>query len=158
MRPLAASLVTVLVLALLLANEEIQIEGSAGWAASLPTWRIEGGWLLELFWGGRTMTGYHVFIFSFVALFFHFPFALFWRWSWRDEARALASLALFWVAEDFLWFLLNPAYGWARFAPPFIPWHHHWLWGAPTDYWLGLTVCVVCGALAAAVPRRRAEA
>jgi hypothetical protein len=120
-KKLAASLAMVLVLALLLANEEIQIEGSAGWAANLPTWRIEGGWLLELFWGGRAMTGYHVFIFSFVALFFHFPFALFWRWSWRDEARAVACLALFWVAEDFLWFLLNPAYRWAKFTPPFIP-------------------------------------
>ena len=44
---LAASLVTVLVLALLLANEEVQIEGGTGWAANLPTWRIEGGWLLD---------------------------------------------------------------------------------------------------------------
>ena len=35
------------------------------------------------------MTGYHVYIFSFVALFFHFPFAFCWRWSWRAEARAL---------------------------------------------------------------------
>ena len=106
----------VLPLALLLANEEVQIEGSAGWAANLPTWRIEDGWLLDLFWGGRPMTGYHVYIFSFVALFFHFPFAFCWRWSWRAEARALASIALFWVAEDFLWFLLNPAFGWTRFA------------------------------------------
>lgn len=154
MKQLAASLASVLALALLLANEEIQIEGSAGWAASLPTWRIDGGWLLELFWGGRTMTGYHVFIFSFVALFFHFPFALFWRWSWRDEARALACLALFWVAEDFLWFLLNPAFGWAKFAPASVPWHHHWLWGAPTDYWLGLAVCAACGWLAVRVNRR----
>ena len=55
---LGASLVAVLALALLLANVEVQIEGSAGWAANLPTWRIEDGWLLDLFWGGRPMTGY----------------------------------------------------------------------------------------------------
>jgi hypothetical protein len=61
---LGASLVAVLPLALLLANVEVQIEGSAGWAANLPTWRIEDGWLLDLFWGGRPMTGYHVYIFS----------------------------------------------------------------------------------------------
>lgn len=145
---LAASLVMVLVLALLLANEEIQIEGSAGWAANLPTWRIDGGWWLDVFWGGRTMTGYHVFIFSFVALFFHFPFAFSWSWSWRAEARAFAAISLFWVAEDFLWFILNPAFGWANFTPAFVPWHHHWLLGAPTDYWVGLLACAVCGAVA----------
>lgn len=146
---LGASLVAVLPLALLLANVEVQIEGSAGWAANLPTWRIEDGWLLDLFWGGRPMTGYHVYIFSFVALFFHFPFAFCWRWSWRAEARALASIALFWVAEDFLWFLLNPAFGWTRFAPSFVLWHHHWLLGAPTDYWLGLLACALFGAFSA---------
>jgi hypothetical protein len=146
---LIASLAGVLVLALLLANEEVQIEGGDGWAANLPTWRIEGGWLLEVFWGGRPMTGYHVYIFSFVALFFHFPFAFFWRWSWRSEARALASIALFWVSEDFLWFLVNPAFGWAKFAPSDIPWHHHWLLGAPTDYWLGLLACALFGAFSA---------
>jgi hypothetical protein len=146
---LMASLVAVLVLALLLANVEVQIEGGAGWAADLPSWRIEGGWLLDFFWGGRPMTGYHVYIFSFVALFFHFPFAFFWRWSWRAEARALASIALFWVAEDFLWFLLNPAFGWTRFASSFVPWHHRWFLGAPTDYWLGLLTCMLCGAFSA---------
>lgn len=146
---LAATLAMVLVLALLLANEEIQIEGSAGWAASLPTWRIDGSWLLDVFWSGRTMTGYHVYIFSFVALFFHFPFAFSWRWSWRAEAQAFAAISLFWVAEDFLWFVLNPAYGLAKFAPASIPWHHHWLFGAPTDYWVGLLSCAVLGAVAA---------
>jgi hypothetical protein len=49
----------VVLLAYFFANVEIQIEGSAGWAANLPTWRIEHHWLLDLFWGGRPMTGYH---------------------------------------------------------------------------------------------------
>lgn len=43
---------------------------------------------------------------------------------------------LFWIAEDFLWFVLNPAYGLGRFTAADIPWHKHWLWLAPTDYWL----------------------
>jgi hypothetical protein len=43
---------------------------------------------------------------------------------------------LFWIAEDFLWFALNPAYGVARFNAAAIPWHKHWLWGAPVDYWV----------------------
>jgi hypothetical protein len=154
LRVLLGTLAATLVLGTLLASEEIQIEGAAGWASSLPTWRIGGNWLLDIFWGGRPVTGYHVYIFSCVALFFHFPFVFAWRWHWRAEARALACIALFWVWEDFLWFVLNPAFGIARFAPEFVPWHHHWLWGAPTDYWLGSIACAVFSALSLGKPAR----
>ena len=116
------------------AMTEIQIEGASGWAASLPTWRIEKHPLLDIFWGGRPMTGYHAWVFPFMALVFHLPLVILGRFSWRLEARCLGSLMLFWIIEDFLWFALNPAYGLARFAPPFIPWHKHWLAGVPTDY------------------------
>ena len=51
-----------------------RVHTTAPWASSLPTWRIEGGWLLDTFRGGRTMTGYHVYIFSFVAMVFPFAF------------------------------------------------------------------------------------
>jgi len=43
----------VLLLGLFFAKTEIQIEGAHGWAASLPTWRIEKHLLLDMFWGGR---------------------------------------------------------------------------------------------------------
>ena len=59
------------VLAYFFANVEIANEGFAGWAADLPTWRIEKHWALDLFWGGRAMTGYHAWVFPFIALFFH---------------------------------------------------------------------------------------
>jgi len=62
-----------LLLAYFFANVEIQVEGAHGWASALPTWRIERHWLLDIFWGGRAMTGYHAWIFPCVALFFHFP-------------------------------------------------------------------------------------
>ena len=100
-----------MLLAYFFANVEIQIEGSAGWAANLPTWRIEHHWLLDLFWGGRPMTGYHAWVFPFVALFFHLPAVFNGRWSWRIEARTIACIMVFWLTEDFLWFVLNPAYG-----------------------------------------------
>ena len=80
----------VLLLGFFFANVEIQIEGSAGWAANLPTWRIEKHWLLDLFWGGRAMTGYHAWVFPFVALFFHLPVFFNGQWSWRNEARIIA--------------------------------------------------------------------
>lgn len=122
------------------AKVEINIEGAAGWATALPTWRIEQHWLLELFWGGRPMTGYHAWIFSFVALMFHFPLCFLASWSWTIEARILACIILFWIVEDFLWFLMNPAFGLARFTRDYIPWHKHWFWFAPTDYWTFLAV------------------
>jgi len=124
------------VLAYFFAQVEIHIEGEGGWAANLPTWRIEEHWLLTLFWGGRPMTGYHAWVFSFICLFFHFPLAFMAQWSWELEARVLASAMIFWILEDFLWFVLNPAYGLKRFRRGNIAWHKRWLWGAPIDYWL----------------------
>jgi hypothetical protein len=126
----------VVVLAFFFAKVEIHIEGDAGWAANLPTWRVEEHWLLNIFWGGRAMTGYHAWVISFIALFFHLPLLFMWQWTWQLEARILASLVVFWIVEDFLWFILNPAFGWVRFHPKHVPWHKHWICGAPTDYWV----------------------
>ncbi len=124
------------ILAYFFAQVEIHVEGDAGWAANLPTWRVETHWLLDLFWGGRPMTGYHAWVFPFIALFFHFPLAFMGQWSMQLEARVLASIILFWILEDFLWFLTNPAFGWKRFAKPHISWHKNWVAGAPVEYWL----------------------
>ncbi len=122
------------------AKVEIAIEGAEGWAAALPTWRIEQHWLLDIFWGGRAMTGYHAWIFTFILLIFHFPIVLLGVWSWPLEAHILACTILFWIVEDFLWFLLNPAFGLARFTRDHASWHKHWFWFAPTDYWTFLAV------------------
>ncbi|MFZ2959894.1 MAG: hypothetical protein WA705_23695 [Candidatus Ozemobacteraceae bacterium] len=127
-------LVWVLLLAFFFAKVEIQIEGSAGWAANLPTWRIEQHWLLDIFWGGRPITGYHAWVFSFMALVFHLGIFTVGTLTARLEARILGSLMLFWIIEDFFWFLLNPAFGIARFTPAFVPWHKHWAGPVPVDY------------------------
>lgn len=126
----------VLVLAYMFAQAEIHIEGDAGWAANLPTWRIEKHWLLDIFWGGRAMTGYHAWVFPFISLFFHAPVFFMAQWSWQLEARIVASIMLFWIAEDFLWFIINPAFGWKRFRADQVAWHKHWACGAPVDYWI----------------------
>ena len=77
------------IMALFLAQVEIQIEGGAGWATSLPTWRIEQHWLLDIFWGGRAMTGYHAWMFPFIAMVFHLPLFFMQRWSrrWHTEEQ-----------------------------------------------------------------------
>jgi hypothetical protein len=140
---LVITLAGVALLAFMFAQVEIQIEGAAGWAANLPTWRIEKHWLLDIFWGGRAMTGYHAWIFPCVAVFFHFPLLFAAHWSWRAEARVIACIMLFWVLEDFLWFVCNPAYGLAKFNPVDVAWHKHWLGFAPTDYWFSLAVAML---------------
>lgn len=124
----------ILLLSFFFAKVEIQIEGDGGWAANLPTWRIEQHWLLDLFWGGRPMTGYHAWAFSFMALAFHLPVFLQGRWTLQLEARILGSLMLFWICEDFLWFVINPAFGIRKFRPEHIPWHKHWCCRVPVDY------------------------
>ncbi|KAB8040244.1 hypothetical protein [Janthinobacterium aquaticum] len=140
---IALTLAWVALLGLFFAQVEIQIEGPAGWAANLPTWRIEHHWLLDIFWGGRPMTGYHAWVFPFIALFFHFPMLFMAQWSARLECRAVGCIMLFWIIEDYLWFVFNSAYGVARFNPADVAWHKHWLWFAPTDYWVSLLLAGV---------------
>lgn len=134
-RGLILNVTWVLLMAIVFAEVEIQIEGGAGWATSLPTWRIESHWLLDIFWGGRAMTGYHAWMFPFIAMVFHLPLFFLQSWNWKLQSRVLACIMEFWIVEDFLWFILNPAFGWQRFNPVNVFWHKHWLWGAPLDYW-----------------------
>jgi hypothetical protein len=134
--------------ALVFAKLEIEIEGQHGWAAMLPTWRIEKHFLLDLFLGGRPLTGYHVWAFLFVLLSFHLPFFFVpGSWSVRRELHAIGSYTLFWIFEDVLWFLLNPHYGWRKFTRENVWWHKRWVLGLPADYWvlgaLALTLLIV---------------
>lgn len=140
---LAMKLFLVVLLGYFFAMIEIQIEGGAGWAANLPTWRVEKHWLLDIFWGGRAMTGYHAWVFPFIMIFFHFPLFFMGHWSWRAECRVLSCVMLFWISEDFLWFVLNPEFGLARFSAVTAHWHKHWLWGAPVEYWLFSVLALV---------------
>ncbi|MBA2482437.1 MAG: hypothetical protein H0V44_17375 [Planctomycetes bacterium] len=129
----------------LFAKVEIHIEGDKGWAASLPTWRIEKHWLLDLFFGGRTLTGYHAWMLSFMLAAFHFPALVLGDWSWRYEALVMAAFIVFWILEDLLWFLLNPAWGWRRFDRVNVTWHRYWLLWFPTDYWIFTVVAAGLG-------------
>lgn len=127
--------------AFVFARVEIEIEGPDGWAAKLPTWRISNRWT-KLFFGSRPLTGYHLWMLIFVLLMVHAPTAMQpWTWSWRSELRAVSFYILFFIVEDFLWFILNPAYGLARFRREHIWWHAPtWWWVMPRDYWLFLVL------------------
>ena len=118
---------------------EIQIEGSDGWARTLPTWRFQNRFTERLI-GARAITGYHLYIHLFVLGIAHLGFAIApGSWSWPLELRVIAFLVLFWVLEDFLWFVFNPAYGLRRFRPEHVWWHAPNWWGPmPRDYWIFL--------------------
>lgn len=122
---------------------EIQIEGGRGWAAGLPTWRVETRWT-RLVFGPRPLTGYHLYVHLFVAVAVHLPFLLSLApLTLRAEARVLAFWILFWVVEDFLWFVLNPAFGLRRFRREHIWWHAPaWWWIMPREYWIFTPVAV----------------
>jgi hypothetical protein len=132
------------VTAWLFALAEIQIEGPHGWAARLPTWRIENRWT-RLLYGSKPLTGYHLYVQLFVLALVHLPFLLsLAAFSWRAEARIAAFFILFWVLEDFLWFVLNPAYGLRRFRRQDIWWHAPCWWSImPRDYWVFVPVAAV---------------
>jgi hypothetical protein len=124
-------------MALVFARLEIQIEGPHGWAANLPTWRIDNRWT-RIFYGSRPLTGYHLWMLIFVFSMIHAPIALQTSlWSWGLELRIISFYILFFLAEDFLWFVMNPAFGIRRFRREHIWWHApSWWWVMPRDYWV----------------------
>lgn len=121
-------------LSLVLALLEIQIEGPHGWAEKLPTWRWAPARLLRL--AGRPLTGYHVWMISFILLSLHLP--LLYGWSWLRHAEVLSFFFLIAVFWDFQWFLLNPHFGWDRFHRGGVWWYARWWGGFPADYYTGL--------------------
>ena len=125
----------VLLTSLFFALVEIQIEGPDGWAARLPTWRVDNAWTRRLL-GHKPLTGYHLYASAFVVAFLHFPYALnLIPFTWKSEFRILSFMVFFWIVEDFLWFVFNPHFGIRKFRPQYIWWHaHSWWWIVPRDY------------------------
>src|SRR6185369_8078240 len=131
-----ALLLFVIAIAAVVAELEIQIEGEKGWAGALPTWRINNKATSFILGGAyHPLTGYHFFLGLFVITFFHFPFVLGLSWSGAIEFKIIAAFSLFWLIEDFLWFVFNPSFGISRFKPGEIPWHQRWIWRLPFSYY-----------------------
>jgi len=144
---MTARLLAVFAAAFLWAKMEEEIEGEHGWAESLPTWRIDNHPLLNLLMNGRPMTGYHLWAFSFIFFAFHLALIGAGSWSWRAECAALGSISLFWVLEDFIWFMVNPYFGWRRYRRQDVSWHRSWWLGLPADHWGLIAMSVIFLAL-----------
>jgi hypothetical protein len=128
-------------LACILALWEIQIEGKDGWAANLPGWRREKGWLVKLT-GGRPITGYHLFMTVFLIAMVHLPL-FFTPWSWRLECLLFGFYLGMVLLEDFLWFVFNPHYGIKSFRKGKIWWHLSWWGPVPGFYWILLIIVII---------------
>jgi hypothetical protein len=127
--------VNLFAICLALALVEVHIEGPHGWAAKLPTWRLDKPWIRNLT-NGKPITGYHVYINFVILAFIHFP--LVWsEWTLVGELRVLSQYFLIAVYWDFLWFVANPHFGLRRFKSSNIWWHRKWLFGMPMDYLVG---------------------
>lgn len=127
-------LLSVLALAFFWAKLEIEIEGPDGWAARLPTWRVKKPAFADVVVGGGDITGYHLWAFVATLAFFHLR--VLGRWTWAAEARVLGAFVLFWLLEDFLWFVFNPHYGARSLRPGRAHWHRRWFCHLPVAYWV----------------------
>jgi hypothetical protein len=57
---------------------------------------------------------------------------------------------VFAIVWDFLWFVLNPAFGIRRFRRREARWYRRWLGPAPIDYWVAIGVSIALAAVTAA--------
>lgn len=135
-------------LSFVMAKLEINIEGQYGWAEKLPTKRLSSNhWISKLVFGGRPATGYHLWLSILIFSLLHTVY-LFYPFTWQIELKIVSFFILFWMIEDFLWFVLNSAYGLKNFKPEKIWWHRNNWWGiAPREYFIlipiGITLYII---------------
>lgn len=121
-------------LALATALLEVEIEGKHGWAKALPTWRFAPRWFRRIT-NGKELTGYHVSFMLLQLLFFHFSL-LFTGFSLAQEYLLLALYLLYIPVWDFLWFMVNPHFGFTRYSARHAWWFRVWLGPFPLDYYI----------------------
>jgi hypothetical protein len=157
---LVSSLFRILLLfgyALLFAAAEVEIEGDHGWAEALPTWyrvRPRYARVFAALSGGKPLTGYHATMLPLTFVSFHLGFVAGAPWSAGAEAATLAAYVAWLVIWDFLWFVLNPTFTWARFRKGAVWWHDgRWLGRFPAAYAGAFALSVVVAAVGAALGR-----
>ena len=137
-------------LSFILAGLEVEAEGKYGWASKMPTWyRTSGiaGKLYGMIMGGKPLTGYHSFMFVLPLAIFHAGFFMGAPWSLAAETLAFAKYFATAVLWDFLWFVINPAYGMSNFTKESVWWHakSYWVFGLfPADYAVGWAISLGC--------------
>ncbi|HNZ86241.1 MAG TPA: hypothetical protein PLD95_01030 [bacterium] len=139
----------IFIMAVILAALEVQIEAENGWAKNIPTWHPDPNkWYSKLYkkiMGGKELTGYHLFIFTFVLLIFHLPFFFNLKWTIAQELNIICIFLIFVIIWDYLWFVINPHFTIKDFKGDHIFWHSKWLLNLPTDYWGAVAISLILG-------------
>jgi hypothetical protein len=131
----------------LYASQEVSIEGPVGWAIAAPTWKTKNK-LYGAAMSGKVLTGYHLTMFILPLFFLHLPILvplLAWNTNLFTVSRELELFAYYFVlctGWDFMWFVLNPAYGLKRFRKGEIQWHKEWIGRLPKDYVVGFATVI----------------
>ena len=123
-----------IILAIIYALLEVQVEGRDGWCRNLPTFRINV--MFRKILGGKPLTGYHLYLILLFIAIFH---AMLHNeiWSLKKELQIFGLLCWFFVLEDLLWFIFNPHYTLRKFNKKYIDWHKRWVWKLPLTYYWG---------------------
>lgn len=123
----------IVVLAMLYAFWEVQIEGKHGWGEKLPCWRKET-WLTEKLCGKNVpLTSYHIGLMAFMIAVFHLVF-FFIPWNISAEFFISGLFLEFIILADFFWFAINPHFGLKKFKKSEIWWWKKWLGPVPSWY------------------------
>ena len=131
-----------LLLAFFHAKQETEIEGKAGWARHLPTFRINI--FITKLLIGKEITGYHIYMLLMFLVIFHLPL-FFIPFTWRNESTIMGLMSIYWVIEDFLFFIVNPHFRLKNFCKSKICWHKRWcLWDLiPVSYVYGVFIGIL---------------
>ena len=135
-------LIFLILVSLVIALQEIQIEGKGGWAENLPTWKIKNPIRGIVGWP-TLVDGYHLYFWLLMLLIFHAPFFFGFPFNKTNELLVLEMILLFSVLEDFLWFVFNPNWGIKKFFTTEIPWHPHKILFLPQNYWVSFLIITV---------------
>ncbi len=155
---------SIIIPAILIAKQEVAIEGPFGWSALTFTNRFSiSHWYSKFF---RWITGqdkwateYHlnsmlIWMAIYAGVIFFIPaYTLFmgeeWNWPafWALFTLAACCYIELVVVEDYIWFLIHPYYGPARHNKNFVPWFQNFRLGIPKSYWRGMIVTFLAASL-----------
>ena len=136
-----------IILAAFHAKMELMSEGKMGWGLKFPCWRVNNA-LTQLLLG-KELSGYHFYMCLTFLLLFHSPF-LFITFNLSNELFIMGFYFLYWIVEDFLWFIESKHYGLRNFKKGRIYWHKRFFGGLPVSYWTGIiigTILLILGGI-----------
>ena len=130
-------IIFLILLAAIHAKMELMSEGKMGWGLKFPCWRLNNALIRLVI--GKELTGYHFYMCLMFLLLFHSPL-LFISWTLSLQFQILGYYFLYWIAEDFFWFIESPHYGLRNFKKGRIYWHKRFFCFLPVSYWIGIII------------------